>query len=109
SVGHPRAQRLNPRNVCAGTPAYMSPEVASCAVEKIGRASDLYLLGGILYEIVTGLTPHDGPDITHCLAAAIRNELQPTEKNGELLGVALRALPTEPAGRHAWVKGFAGQ
>jgi serine/threonine protein kinase len=109
SVGNPRAQRLHTRSVCAGTPAYMAPEVAACAVEKIGRASDLYLLGGILYEIVTGLTPHGGPNVTHCLAAAIRNELQPTEKNGELLGVALRALRTDPADRQGSVKEFAGE
>src|SRR5262249_57424262 len=101
SVGTPRAQRLNAGSVCAGTPAYMSPEVASCAVERIGKASDLYLLGGILYEIVTGLTPHGGANVTHCLAAAIRNELQPTDKNGALLGVSLRALSTAPADRHA--------
>ena len=43
-----------------------------------------------------------------CLAAAIRNELQPTEKTGALLPVALRALRTEPADRYVSVNEFAG-
>jgi tRNA A-37 threonylcarbamoyl transferase component Bud32 len=106
-VGNPRARPLNAGSVCAGTPAYMPPEVASCAVGRIGKASDGYLLGGILYEIVTGLTPHTGSDVIRCLAAAMRNELQPTEKNGELLGVALRAMHTDPAQRYPSVKEFA--
>jgi hypothetical protein len=40
--------------------------------------------------------------------AAMRNELQPTEKSGELFEVALRALRTEPTERYASVKEFAG-
>jgi hypothetical protein len=85
----------------------MAPETAAGTVEKIGKASDIYLLGGILYEIVTGLRPHNGADVTACLEAARRNELQRTEKSGELLAVALRALCSEPADRHCSVKEFA--
>jgi serine/threonine protein kinase len=108
SVGGARARGLDKDNVLAGTPAYMAPEVAACAVGKIGKASDIYLLGGILYEIVTGLRPHGGAGVMACLAAAIRNELQPTEKTGALLPVALRALRTEPADRYVSVNEFAG-
>jgi serine/threonine protein kinase len=107
SAGSPRARRLTADNVLAGTPAYAAPEVAACAVEKVGKASDVYLLGGVLYEVVTGLTPHTGSGVTDCLGAAMRNELQPTEKTGELLEEALRALSTEPADRHGSVKDFA--
>jgi hypothetical protein len=108
SVGGARGRRLNADNALAGTPAYMAPEVAGRAVERIGKASDVYLLGGILYQIVTGRTPHGGSDVTACLGAALRNELQPTEKTGELLAVALRALRTDPAERHSSVQEFAG-
>jgi serine/threonine protein kinase len=45
----------------AGTPAYMSPELWAGPPEAIGECSDIYLLGAILYEIVTGLPPHDFP------------------------------------------------
>jgi hypothetical protein len=108
SVGSSRARRLNAENPLAGTPAYMAPEVAACDAERIGKASDIYLLGGILYQIVTGLTPHTGSGVLACLGAAARNELQPTEKTGELLAVALRALSTDPAGRHASVNSLSG-
>jgi serine/threonine protein kinase len=107
SVGSPRARGLNADNPLAGTPAYMAPEVAACAAERIGKASDVYLLGGILYQIVTGLTPHGGPDVMACLGAALRNELEPTEKTGELLAVALRALRTDPAERYGSVQELA--
>jgi len=107
SVGSPRARCLTADNVLAGTPAYAAPEVAARAVERVGKASDVYLLGGILYQIVTGLTPHGGANVTTCLDAAARNELQPTDKTGELLEVALRALRTDPAERHASVKELA--
>ena len=108
SVGSSAARCLDADKPLAGTPAYMAPEVAACAVEKIGKASDVYLLGGILYHIVTGLTPHTGSDVTACLVAAMKNELQPTEKTGELVAVALRALRTDPAERYDSVEEFAG-
>ena len=41
----------------AGTPAYMPPEQAEGQVDKIGTHSDIYLLGAILFEIVSGFPP----------------------------------------------------
>jgi WD40 repeat protein len=41
-----------------------------------------------------------------CLLAAARNEIQPTEKKGELVRIALRAMATEPDDRYAEVKAF---
>src|SRR5262249_31166808 len=40
SVGSPRALRLRAELPLSGTPAYMAPEVAACASEQIGKASD---------------------------------------------------------------------
>jgi hypothetical protein len=107
SVGSPRTRPLDEDNLFAGTPAFMAPEVANCDLKRIGKASDIYLLGGILYQIVTGLTPHFGSEVMTCLEAAMRNEFQPTEKTGELLAVALRAMHTEPNERYTSVKDFA--
>ena len=43
-----------------GTPAYMSPEQAQGNIQEVDEQSDLYSLGAILYEIVTGIAPYEG-------------------------------------------------
>jgi serine/threonine protein kinase len=107
SLGNPKGQRLCEETLCAGTPAYMPPEVASCDLKSIGTASDIYLLGGILYEIVTGQSPHGGTHLLECIMAAMKNELQPTDKSSELLDIARQALHTDPGKRHGSVRAFA--
>ena len=89
-----------------GTPAYMAPEMATGPIGRIGPASDVYLLGGILYECISGQTPHSGGDVMACLHAAAANEIQPTHKTGELMDIALQAMKTEPADRFESVKEF---
>jgi serine/threonine protein kinase len=107
SVGNAKAQRLCPETMFAGTPTYMPPEVAAGDIQNIGTASDIYLLGGILYEIVTGLPPHGGTDILECIEAARNNELQPTDSCSELLDIARQALDSDPRKRHGSVRDFA--
>jgi len=89
-----------------GTPAYMAPEMAAGPIERIGFASDIYLLGAILYEIITDQPPHLGKNVVQCLLAAAKNEIQPTEKSGELLDIALKAMATRPEDRYASVAEF---
>jgi serine/threonine-protein kinase len=54
----------------AGTPAYMAPEMAAVRGEWIGERTDVYLLGGILHEILTGRCLHDAPSVPQMLARA---------------------------------------
>lgn len=89
-----------------GTPAYMAPEMATGPIEKISYTSDIYLLGAILYEIVTERRPHRGKTVQECLHGAIRNTITPTDRDGELVRIAIRAMQTRPEDRYPSVKEF---
>ncbi len=90
----------------AGTPAYMPPEMATGPVSRVGPASDIYLMGAILYEIITGRTPHGGSTVTACLMAAARNEIQASPHEGELVDIARVAMAARPEGRYASMVAF---
>jgi len=88
------------KTTMGGTPAYMAPELVLGPMERIGPAADIYLLGAILYEIVTGKTPHAGRTPIECLHAAAKNVIEPSDQSGELLEIALKAMQTEPKNRY---------
>lgn len=89
-----------------GTPAYMAPEMAAGPVEKVGPQSDVYLLGAILFEILTGQPPHSGKTVMKCLMAAARNEIVKTQYSGELLDIAHTAMASKMSDRPQTVRDF---
>ena len=95
---------------CAGTWQWISPEVACGDKSKIGKGSDIYLLGGILFLIVSGDHPRMPKDPSVKMGqsglakAAQTNIIQPTDCKDPMLAVALKALETDPRQRFAKVE-----
>lgn len=89
----------------AGTPAYMAPEMAAHNPSELGVVSDIYLLGAVLYEMVTGTPPHPRTgDTGKALLAAAANEIIPTTRSGELIDIARRAMATDLNDRYQSVQ-----
>ncbi|MCB9932972.1 MAG: protein kinase [Planctomycetes bacterium] len=55
------SQALTLDGSIVGTPAYMPPEQARGELENVDEQSDVYSLGAVLYQILTGLPPYEGP------------------------------------------------
>lgn len=94
------------RVTAAGTPAYMAPEMARAQLARLGVASDVYLLGATLYEVLAGKPPHGGVETVEILAAAAENSIVHELPDGELADVARVAMATEPGARFADVRAF---
>ena len=55
-----RESKLTQQGAVMGTPSYMSPEQVRGDIEQIGPATDIYALGVMLFELLTGRTPYGG-------------------------------------------------
>jgi serine/threonine protein kinase/WD40 repeat protein len=83
-----------------GTPDFMAPEMANDDAKEIGKWSDVYLLGAVLYQIITGFPPHPGKNALERLLAARANKIRKTSIEDPLLDIAFRAMSTKPANRY---------
>jgi serine/threonine protein kinase len=98
--------------VVLGTPAYMAPEQAAGHVDAVGPAVDVYALGVILYESLTGRAPfrgtsrdevirqvlHDGPEPPRSLAPGVPHDLET---------VCLKCLEKDPVDRYPTARALA--
>jgi eukaryotic-like serine/threonine-protein kinase len=88
-----------------GTPAYMAPEQASGVVSQLGPATDIYSLGAILYELLTGRPPFSSPDPVQTIMMVLSMDpipprnLQPKLPR-DLDTIALKCLEKTPRKRY---------
>jgi eukaryotic-like serine/threonine-protein kinase len=95
-----------------GTPRYMAPEQACGQVNSIGPTTDVYSLGAILYEMLTGRPPNYSGTSFETLTLVCEHEpvsprqLQPRLPR-DLETIVLKSLRKEPARRYADARSFA--
>lgn len=82
SDGNERLGRMTKLSLMAGTPDYMSPEQAR-GLPDVGPPTDIYALGCVLYEMLSGETPHRGD---HTADVVVRHLYVDPERLSERVG-----------------------
>lgn len=96
-------EALTTAGVAIGTPAYMAPEQAA-AEPHIDHRADIYSLGALAYELLTGRPPFTGASQQVVLAAHVTQAPEPVTNHrpavpAELAQVVMRCLEKKPADR----------
>ena len=95
-----------------GTPQYMSPEQARGDIRRIDRRSDVYSLGGMLYELLVGRPPFEGNSVADTLMNVLNADPVPLRTRdpdlpADLETITLKCLQKEPAQRYESAKALA--
>ncbi len=103
--------RLTESGMSLGTPHYMSPEQAT-AEKDLSNRSDVYSLGSVLYEMLTGDPPHTGSSAQQLIVKILAEDVKPVTELRKsvppnVAAAAAKALEKLPADRFATAKAFA--
>src|SRR5205823_3736764 len=103
--------RMTETGLSLGTPHYMSPEQAT-AEKELSNRSDIYSLGCVLYEMLTGNPPHTGASAQQIIMKIVTEEAAPVTKLRKSVPANVAAavavsLEKLPADRFASAKDFA--
>jgi serine/threonine-protein kinase len=99
-------ERWTQTGAILGTPLYMSPEQAAGSRGQLGPTSDVYSLGAILYHMLTGRPPLQGPTALDTVLLVLEQDPPPPRlvnplADADLEMIALRSLQKLPALRYA--------
>ncbi len=103
---------LSLSGVILGTPSYMAPEQVSGNGQTIGPGTDVYALGALLYEMLTGAAPFRGFTPMETLCQVMEAELVPPSRlrHGvpeDLETICLKCLDRDPARRYSSAEALA--
>ncbi len=102
--------RMTETGLSMGTPHYMSPEQATADTHITGR-SDIYALGAVLYELLTGEPPHSGPSTPMIIMKIVSDVARPVRElrktvPANVAAAVATALEKLPADRFDNAKAF---
>jgi serine/threonine protein kinase/WD40 repeat protein len=100
------AQRLTQSGIALGTPSYMAPEQVVADNRKIGPLTDVYALGALLYEMLTGRPPFLSNNSTETMLMVVQDDPVPPSRlqpkiPRDLETICLRCLLKAPKRRYA--------